>query len=415
MTARRDGPPLRLLLATSATDRRVCVVQGDRLCDFLLLANDAPSLIGQIALGRLAKVDRGLDAAFVDCGGGVQGFLPLADAPANLTEGQKLIVQVMREPVDGKQMRLTARPIIAGYRLSYSPYAKGTAFPDPIAENEKQLMQRTLESLGDLKRGMNPRRAAAGADIKLMQAEAEALRAQWALIDREATAATAPQSLQPGPDPLADLLRHIGPSVAEICADTRVAAAQVAALGRALDAGLSDKVTFRPRRDWLPSVVELEEQIDEALADSVALPSGAVLHFDETRAMTVIDVDSGQAQLEGVGAKAERSLLKVNLNAVPEIARQVRLRNVGGIIVVDFIDLRGRELRQQVVDTLRQAVSADPHPVWVGAMSRLGLLEMTRQRRGPALADRLMQDCATCGKHHQVPRAELRPWIGKGV
>ncbi len=415
MTARRAAPPLRLLVASGAADRRVSVVQGDRLCDFLMLPNDAPSQIGQIALGRLTKIDRALEAAFVDCGGGAQGFLPLADAPANLTEGQKLIIQVTREPFDGKQMRLTARPVLGGYRLSYSPYAKNTVFPDPIAEGEKQRLQRALESLGDNKRGMNPRRAAAGADSKLLRAEAEALRAQWMLIDRKATAATAPQTLLPGPDPVVDLLRQVGPSVAEICADTRVAAAQVEVLCKTLDAELAERVTFRPRRDWLPSVAELEEQIDEALAGSLTLPSGAVLHIDEAKAMTVIDVDSGQARLEGVGAKADRSLLKVNLDAATEIARQIRLRNLGGIIVVDFIDLRSRELRQEVVDALRQAVAADPHPVWVGAMSRLGLLELTRRRRGPALAARLMQDCATCGKHHHVPRAELRPWIGKGV
>jgi Rne/Rng family ribonuclease len=415
MTARRDVPPLRLLIATGATDRRVCVVQGGSLCDFLLLPNDVPSLIGQIALGRLAKIDRALEAAFVDCGGGEQGFLPLADAPANLTEGQKLIVQVTREPFDGKQMRLTARPVVAGYRLSFSPFAKSPPFPDPIADNEKQRLQHALESLGDLRRGMNPRRAAVGVDAKLLRAEAEALHAQWTLIDRKAAAATAPQVLQPGPDPLADLLSHIGPSVAEICTDTRVAAAQAEALSKTLDPTLVEKVIFRPRRDWLPSVPELEEQIDEALAGSIALPSGAMLHIDETKAMTVVDVDSGQARLEGVGAKAARSLLKVNLDAVPEIARQIRLRNIGGIIVVDFIDLRSRELRQQVVDTLRQAVATDPHPVWVGTMSRLGLLELTRQRRGPALAARLMQDCAACGNRHRVPRAELRPWIGKGV
>ena len=415
MTARRDGPPLRLLIASSATGRRVCVVQGDRLCDFLLLPDDAPSVIGQIALGRLAKIDRALEAAFVDCGNGQQGFLPLADAPANATEGQRLIVQVTRESFDGKQMRLTARPVVAGYRLSYSPFAKNTVFPDPITENEKQRLQRALESLGDGKRGMNPRRAAAGADPKLLRAEAEALRAQWTQIERTAAAATAPQILQPGPDPVVDLLRNIGPSVAEICADTRVAAAQAEALCKTLDPALAESVTFHPRRDWQPSVAELEEQIDEALAGSIALSSGVVLHIDETKAMTVIDIDSGQARLEGVGAKAERSLLKVNLDAVPEIARQIRLRNIGGIIVVDFIDLRSRELRQSVVDALRKAVADDPHPVWVGAMSRLGLLELTRQRLGPAVAARLMQDCPACGSHHRVPRADLRPWIGKGV
>ena len=130
--------------------------------------------------------------------------------------------------------------------------------------------------------------------------------------------------------------------------------------------------------------------------------------------MTVIDVDSSQARLEGVGAKAERSFLKVNLEAVPEIARQIRLRNLGGIVVVDFIDLRARDLRQRVIDAMRAAVASDPQPVWVGGMSRLGLLELTRQRRGPTLAARLLQNCKACGGRPRVPREDLRPWIGHG-
>jgi Rne/Rng family ribonuclease len=416
MNGGREGSPaLRLLIATSATDRRVCVLRGDRLCEFQLLPNDAPSPIGQIVLGRLVKIDRGLGAAFVDCSGGVPGFLALSEAPANATEGQLLILQVTREPTDGKQMRLTARPALAGYRLTYAPYAKSVAYADAIPDSEKQRLQRALESLGDLQRGMNPQRAALGASAKLLRAEAESLRAQWADIEQKVAAAERPQILQAAPDPLLEVLRHVGPSVNGIYADSRIAAAQAEAFCRILDPTLVKKVEFRPRRDWQPSVTDLEEQIDGALTSEIALPSGALLHVDPARAMTVIDVDSGQAQLEGVGAKAERSLLQVNLAAAEEIARQIRLRNIGGIIVVDFIDLRSGVLRKRVVDALRAAVAGDRHPVWVGAMSRLGLVELTRQRRGPTLAAQLMQECAACGARHRVPRTELLPWIGRGV
>jgi Rne/Rng family ribonuclease len=416
MSRGREGSlKLRLLIATNATDRRVCVLQDDRLCDFLLLPNDAPSPVGEILLGRLAKIDRGLGAAFVDCGGGITGFLPLGDAPANATEGQLLILQVTREPADGKLTRLTARPSLAGYRFTYMPYARSVAYAEVLPDSEKQRLQRALESLGDLQRGMNPQRAALGASAKLLRAEAETLRAQWAGIERKAAAAAQPQILQAAPDALLELLRHVGPSVDEVCADSRVAAAQAQTLCRTLDPTLAEKVEFRPRRDWQPSVTDLEEQIDDALAAEVALPSGALLHIDPARAMTVIDVDSGQAQLEGVGAKAERSLLQVNLAAVQEIARQIRLRNIGGIVVVDCINLRSGELRKRVVDALRAAVAGDRHPVWVGAMSRLGLVELTRQRRGLTLAAQLMQDCDACGARHRLPRTELLPWIGRGI
>lgn len=414
MTARRErAEPLRLLVATTKGERRIATVRGGRLCGFLILRGSEAALFGQIYLGQVTKIDRGLDAAFVDCGGPM-GFLPLRDAPSNITEGQKLIVQVNREPVDGKAMRLTARPVIAGYRLSLSPFAKSTAFPDGLTQPEKQRLQRVMDSLGEIRRGLNPRRRAVDADAETLRTEAEALRVQWAEIERKGVAREQ-QLLLPPPEPLFELLREHGTSIEEIICDTRAAAAQIADLCRSLDGALAGKVTFQPRRNWVPSVEELEEQIDEALADQVSLSSGAVLHFGETRAMTAIDVDSGKAPLEGVGAKAERSFLKINLEAAREIGRQLCLRNLGGIIVVDFIDLRGRDLRQQIIDALRDATAGDPQPVWVGAMSRLGLLELTRHRRGPTLAARLLRDCQTCGSRHRVPRDDMRPWISGGI
>jgi ribonuclease G len=416
MTSRREKPgPLRLLISTGSADRRVAVVGGDRLAELQILGSGETPLIGRISLGRLVKIDRGLEAAFVDCGGGQTGFLPLRDGPLGITEGQRLIVQVTREPFDGKSMRLTARPVLTGYRLCFTPFAKGPILPDGITDAEKQRLQRSLESLGDARRGVSPRSQAIGAGTALLRAEAESLRTQWVEIEHKATAAAAPMLLQPAPDPLLEMIRSHAATLEEICCDTRTAATQIAALCRSLDDTLAAKVIFRPRRDWVPPVAELEEQIDEALAGEAVLPSGAALHFAETRAMTVIDVDSGEARLEGVGAKAERSFLRVNLEAAQEIARQIRLRNLGGIIVVDFIDLRSRELRQQIVDALRAAVAGDPQPVWVGGMSRLGLVELTRQRRGPTLAARLLQDCAACGSRHQVPREDLRPWISRGI
>jgi Rne/Rng family ribonuclease len=407
--------PVRLLIATTPAGKRLAVARGNRLVDFRVVHNTEAALIGQVSLGRIMRIDRGLEAAFVDCGGGQAGFLPLRDGPPGITEGQRLIVQAIREPFDGKAMRLTARPVMAGYRLSYAPFSKNPTFPDGITEPEKLRLQKLLGSLDDLRQGMSVHASAVGADTARLRVEAAALRRQWVEVERRAAAANDAGSLQAAPDFLLDLIRELGPSLAEIICDTRTSAGQVAILCQSLDDALSKRVVFRPRREWVPSVAELEEQIDEALADEVVLPSGAALHVSETRAMTVIDVDSSQARLEGVGAKAERSFLKVNLEAAPEIAHQIRLRNLGGIVVVDFIDLRARDLRQRVIDAMRAAVTDDPQPVWVGGMSRLGLVELTRQRRGPTLAARLLEDCKACAGRPRVPREDLRPWIGHGI
>jgi ribonuclease G len=407
--------PLRLLVATDASSKRIALARNGLLLEFWVVDSAETPLIGQISLGQVARIDRGLEAAFVDCGGGQVGFLPLRDGPPGITEGQRLIVQAVREPFDGKALRLTARPVLSGYRLSYSPFSKNALFPDGMADSERQRLQRLLDGLGDVRRGMSARRSAIGAEAARLREEAEALRAQWAEIGRKAAAVDTARVLQPAPALLRELIREHGPSLAEILCDTRAGAGQIAALCQSLDADLGAVVEFRPRREWTPAVAELEEQIDEALGEKVLLPSGAALHFGETRALTVIDVDSGQARLAGIGAKAERSFLNINVEAAQEIARQIRLRNLGGIIVVDFIDLRARDLRQRVTDALRAAVAGDPHPVWIGGMSRLGLVELTRQRRGPTLASRLLQACKTCGGRYQVPREGLRPWVGNGI
>src|SRR5262245_55333886 len=285
---------LRLLIATTTAGKRVTVTRGNRLVDFRIIDNSETALIGEVSLGRITRIDRGLEAAFVDCGGGRAGFLPLRDGPPGITEGQRLIVQAVREPFDGKAMRLTARPVVAGYHLSYAPFSKHPIFPDGTTEPEKLRLQKLLGSLDHLQQGMSVRVSTIGTDTARLRVEAAALRRQWAEVERRAAAANDTGLLQAAPDFLWDLIRELGPSLAEIICDTRTSAGQVTVLCQSLDDALSQRVVYHPRREWVPSVAQLEEQIDEALADKVVLPSGAALHFSETRAMTVIDVDSGQ-------------------------------------------------------------------------------------------------------------------------
>ena len=169
----------------------------------------------------------------------------------------------------------------------------------------------------------------------------------------------------------------------EIFADTRRAAQEFAAMGATLPAGRLLRIEHRPRRDWSPSLEELETGVAEALEPRVELPSGGWLFFEPGRTLTVIDVNTGTAH----ATAGERLWLKTDLEAAREIARQLRLRHIGGIVVIDFIDLKSALQRRQVSEALRQGVAGDWEPCWVGAMSRLGLVEMTRRRSGPSLAE----------------------------
>ncbi len=182
--------------------------------------------------------------------------------------------------------------------------------------------------------------------------------------------------------PLRRLLGRLGGDL-EIFTDTRRGAEEMEALAETLPVGRRLRIEHRPQRDWSPKMAEIEADVAAALEPRVDLPSGGWLLFEPGRTLTVIDVNSGTA----LGSAGERLWLKIDLEAARELARQLRLRHIGGIVVIDFIDLKAALQRRQVSEALRQAVAGDWEPCWVGTMSRLGLVEMTRRRTGPTLSE----------------------------
>jgi ribonuclease G len=186
----------------------------------------------------------------------------------------------------------------------------------------------------------------------------------------------------PAEPPLPRLVRRLGGEI-EILVDARRVAEDLAATF-AGEARLS--IAHRAQRDWPTSLAEIEAEAAGALEPRVELPSGGWLLFEPCQTLTVVDVNSGALR---AGASGERAWLKIDLEAAAEVARQLRLRHIGGIAVVDFIDLKSPVRRREVGEALRAAVAGDWEPCWVGGMSRLGLVEMTRRRGGPTLAEML--------------------------
>ncbi len=382
----------RLLVSTRPGEQLLALWADDRLAEYVVEPAASDGRPGDIYLGRVTGVDRGLDAAFVDIGLARPGFLPLGESGERPTDGAAVVVQVTRGAQGDKGARLRARPVLAGRLLDFDPHRPGVRLPERTPEWQRLAdLVRRLAGPGD---GFVLRRAASGSGAEALAAEADRLRAFWAGVLTRAAAAKPPARLHHDGDPVYRLLRdQAGPPPAEIVFDTRAAAAAARAALAAVAPDLAGRVVYRPARDWVPSEAEIADDVAAALEPRAPLPSGGWLLFEPGETLTAIDVNTGTAQGQG----AERTLLHCNLEAAAEIAHQLRLRNIGGIVIVDFVDLKSKDHRRQVVEALGRAVALDPCACSVGSMSRLGLVEMTRRRRGPSLAARLTRACPACG------------------
>ena len=396
-----------LIIERSPFGLRAGLLEDGRLLEIDQLDDAAPDLRGDIVLGRVRKVDRDLGAAFVDCGFAADAFLSARDArhlagagrdaPIEriVSEGQGILVQVRQGPAAGKAPRVTSDIALVGVSLVYRPRRRGVALSarlerTPAAAEQRERAQALFPGVG-----VTLRRAAQAASDAELVAELARLRDRWARIEAAAGAAHPPARVHGVDDPLHRLLlERIAPDLERIV--------------------VADRASFVRARNWLadwqPGMVErlasvpepfeatgAQEQLEEALQPSVALAGGGSLIIQPTAALTAIDVNSGG-----------RQALEANLAAAREIARQLRLRRIGGTIVVDFIDLPTRPARARLLAALRAAVADDPAPVQVFPMSRFGLVELSRQRIGPSLAEMHGRPCPACEGAGTVPALRWR-------
>lgn len=309
----------RIFIAVGEERLEVFRWSDERLAQAIRETPETRSQVGAVILGRVARIDPSLHAAFVEIGLDQPGMLPLKKQGQQPTEGQPLLVQVRRDGREAKAARLSATI------HTEVAYADGLAQAKPVA------------------------------------------------------------TLVPPPTAWQTCLASLDPDeIAEVICDRRVEVAAVQRWCAQHAAELAARVRHVPMRDWQPERAEIEEQIAAALDETVALPCGGNLLVEPVRTLTAIDVNSAAATRK---AGMELTALAVNLDAAAEVPRQLALRNLGGIVVVDFIDLENRNKRDRVLERLRAAAAIDPAIEWIGNMSRLGLVEILRRRRGATLAD----------------------------
>lgn len=334
--------------------------------------DDLPSRVGDLCAGRVSRLLPGMDAAFVEFGDAVAGYLHRADTPPGTTlqPGDKVLVQVSRDALDEKGARLTMKPALVSRWLVWMPYGAGVAVSTRIIDADERM--RLAAALADVDGGVVVRTAAAGLDAAVLQQDLASLKDSWAAFQTQAKSVPAATMVRP-----------------ELGFSERV----VRDLGHADDEVIDvDNVTEADRGKVLATV-------KSALQRRVELPSGGYLVIDRTEAMTVVDVNTG-AFVGRTGQAA--TVLQTNLEAAEALARELRLRDLGGVIVVDFIDMQARGDRERVLAALQAATADDAMRVHVGGISPLGLVELTRKRVRRSLAQLLATPCSHCDGHGTV-------------
>jgi len=369
----------------------IALVSGGRLLELQVVRRDRPSLVEGVFLGRLERVMPELDAAFVDIGTGRSGFLRAEDR-AGIEGwpplGAPVLVQVRNDGEADKGPRLSMNIAVTGRYLVFHPVGTGMTFSRRIeSESEKDRLRAHVEGLLD--GGVVVRTAAAGASAELVQKDAAQLVERWEKIRREALGASAPADLSGRiageRDPLFRALRDHGAHLEEAIVDDR-------GLARSLQDEmdrLREKIRVRWHGGPMPAfdIDDVAGQIDTALSPRIALASGVEVLFEPGETLTAVDVDSASAG--GRQGRAPRRSVEVNLEAAPAIAQQLRLRNISGAVIVDFVNMRNAFDRDKVQAALAEALADDPAPTQLYGFTRLGLFELTRARRGPTLAAQL--------------------------
>jgi len=377
-----------ILVDSLPDETRVALLSQTRLVELRLVRPGDHSLVGAIYRGRVTAVRREQSAAFVDIGQAKAGFLSLRRAAKPPAEGSALLVQVTKDAVDEKGAGLTDRPSIVGRYLTLrvgSPGLDRSRRLDPEALEHAATVLGAMDLAQD---GFLLHPAAAEASDDELLGEAKSLVESWAGLRDQGR--TAPSVVKPAPDPVLRAIQDHARTLQSVLVDSADTLATLKATLEPTAPALAAKLRHH-QANALFARHDVEGQIADALAPRVQLRRGGEIFIDELEALTVIDVD--MAAQAGAGNQADNAF-QVNMEAATEIARQLRLRDIGGIVVVDFLRMASADHRRRLVDGLRRACSTDPQQVDVLGLTPAGLVEVTRKRLRPSIAHLMLDQSA---------------------
>ena len=405
-----------VLINVTPQETRVAIVGAGMVQELLVERAASRGLVGNIYMGRVARVLPGMQSAFVEIGLERAAFLHVADIreyrdaakpiETILAEGQPLLVQVVKDPIGTKGARLSTQISIAGRALVYLPQDPHIGISQRIGdENGRQLLRDRLRELlpADEKGGFIVRTLAETATEEELRVDLAYLATLWKTLRERSLGAAPPQLLYQDLSLAQRVLRDmVGAATARVVVDSRENFQKLAAFAENYMPQVRAKLEHYAGERPLFDLHNVEAEIEKALSRRVDLKSGGTLIIDQTEAMTTIDVNTGGF----VGSRNfDDTVFKTNLEAAQAIARQLRLRNLGGIIVVDFIDMASPEHRAAVLEELKRALGRDRTRTAVSGFTALGLVEMTRKRTRESLAHVLCEPCPTCAGRGAVKTA----------
>lgn len=402
-----------LINATQKEELRVALVDGQRLFDLDIESPGHESKKANIYKGRITRIEPSLEAAFVDYGAERHGFLPLKEIAREyfpegysyqgrpsikevLTEGQEVIVQVEKEERGSKGAALTTFISLAGSYLVLMPNnPRAGGISRRIEGDERTELKAALSTL-ELPQGMGliVRTAGVGKSAEELEWDLNVLINHWSAIKQASDSNPAPFLIHQESNVIVRAIRdYLRRDIGEILIDSNTIYERALEHIRLVRPDFINRVKKYDGEVPLFSHFQIESQIESAFQREVRLPSGGSIVIDPTEALTSIDINSARATK---GGDIEETALNTNLEAADEIARQLRLRDLGGLVVIDFIDMTPVRHQREVENRLREAVRLDRARVQIGRISRFGLLEMSRQRLSPSLAEASHHICPRC-------------------
>jgi ribonuclease G len=410
-----------ILINVTPQETRVAMLEQGVVQELHIERASARGLVGNIYLGRVARVLPGMQSAFVEIGLERAAFLHIADIWEHrqdghgehrpieriLREDQTLLVQVIKDPIGTKGARLSTQLSLAGRLLVYLPQDSHIGISQRIEdEQERESLRGKLQMLlpEGSSGGFIIRTMAEAATERELQTDVEYLTKLWRDLTERAAQVPAPTLLYQDLSLAERVLRDMASEeTARVLVDSRETFVRMAEFAREYTPGVADKIQHYVGERPLFDLHGVEDEIEKALARRVDLKSGGYLIIDQTEAMTTIDVNTGGF----VGGRSfDDTIFKTNLEASQVIARQLRMRNLGGIIIIDFIDMENADHRAAVLAELDKALERDRTRLTVNGFTQLGLVEMTRKRTRESLAHVLCEPCPTCAGRGQLKTAQ---------
>lgn len=415
-----------IIINVSPFETRLAILEDDKLVELWVERPEKERMIGDIHKGVVKAVFPGMQAAFIDIETEKNAFLHLSDITQPpkleglegypqrkrrnklhfkiedvLKKGQEIIVQVIKEPMGSKGARATTSLSLAGRYVVLTPGENHIAVSRKITElEEKKRLKRIVSEMKPEGFGLIVRTVASGKDKRDFKSDIRALTKLWQRIKKKAEKKKAPALLHQDIGMVFSVMRDLlSPQVREVVIDSKKEYKRILSYLRAIAPAMRSKVRFYDKEIPIFDFYNIETQIGKMLDRKVWVKKGAYIVIDQTEAMVTIDVNTGRY----VGKSDQSStILKANLDAAREIARQIRLRDIGGLIVVDFIDMDSKEDRKKVYDEFRAVLKADRSKSSILPISDFGLIEMTRERVRPSLIYTFSDLCPTCGGSGRV-------------